>query len=209
MSSASKLTFPGTGQKLAGTSTRTSTTTEPAPVTSSTDRNRIEARAGHGKIKTLNDYRTTSNLSTSDRDAPLPKSPGQGAAEMSNGSDDKAARKSLTSYILFWANTRRRLAFEMRFNLNIGEQFGNFNLGNRQRNGGGVYKIVEKESSGKNETSTQKGARAADTPDKTERQEPASGEGQPTIKLGKLQGNFNYGDDQVNEGGKYELRTQS
>ncbi|KIL62349.1 hypothetical protein M378DRAFT_25657 [Amanita muscaria Koide BX008] len=192
MSSASKLTFPGTGQRLAGTSTRTartSTTTEPAPVTSSTDRNRIEARAGHGKIKTLNDYRTTSNLSASDRDAPLPQSPGQGAAEMSNGSADKAA------------------PFEMRFNLNIGEQLGNFNLGNRQRNGGGVYKIVEKESSGKNETSTQKGARAADTPDKTERQEPASGEGQPTIKLGKLQGNFNYGDDQVNEGSKYELRT--
>jgi hypothetical protein len=75
--------------------------TEPAPLPPSTDKNRIGARAGRGMIVTLENYRT--NPSASICDAPLPKSPGQEAAEMSNGSVEKAAqeaRKSLTSYYL-------------------------------------------------------------------------------------------------------------
>ncbi|KIL62353.1 hypothetical protein M378DRAFT_165903 [Amanita muscaria Koide BX008] len=135
---------------------------------------------------------TLSSTTTMTKPAPSISSasvPGQGAAEMSNGSANKAPAVP-----------------KMIFSLSISEQSGNVNVGNGQKNGGGVYRIVRKESPEKNESRTQKGAREADTPDKTEKQErKTASEDQPTIKLGKLQGNFNYGDDQVNEGGKYEL----
>ncbi|KIL62350.1 hypothetical protein M378DRAFT_199231 [Amanita muscaria Koide BX008] len=130
--------------------------------------------AGYARIATL---RTTP--SSSDRDAPPPSRPEIPAAEMSN---DKA--------------TPQPAPFKLRFNLNIAEQLGNFNVGSYQRNTGGVYKISgEKEGSEKNESG-----------ERHERQEfIADSENQPTVNLGKLHGDFNFGDDQLNEGGKYEL----
>ncbi|KAM6496681.1 hypothetical protein JOM56_007154 [Amanita muscaria] len=97
----------------------TDTMTEQAPSTSSTERNRT---AGYARIATLR-----TNPSSSDRDAPPPSRPEIPAAEMSNGSADKA--------------TPQPAPFKLRFNLNIAEQLGNFNVGSYQRNTGGVYKI--------------------------------------------------------------------